>query len=70
MASEKFGQLSGSQSELTEFPLTYVQLNEKVEAIKEVYDALYKVNKQSLRSDNYGTSRQPATLSLSLSNPL
>lgn len=39
---------------MTEFPLTYRQLDEKVEAICKVYDALYRVNRQMLRADNYG----------------
>lgn len=45
----------GLVGDVTEFPLTYVQLDEKVEAIREVYDSLYRMNRQALRSDNYGT---------------
>lgn len=46
----------GIATDVTEFPLTFVQLDEKAEAIREVYDALYRMNRQALRSDNYGTT--------------
>jgi hypothetical protein len=45
----------GIVTEGTDFPLTYVQLDDKVEAIRDVYDSLYRINRQALRSDNYGT---------------
>lgn len=45
----------GIVTDVTDFPLTYVQLDDKVEAIRDVYDSLYRINRQALRSDNYGT---------------
>lgn len=46
----------GLATDVTEFPLTFVQLDEKVEAIRQVYDDLYRLSRQALRSDNYGTT--------------
>lgn len=56
MASEKIGQLAGQYSgtDPTEYPLTFKQLDEKVESIKEIYDALYKINRLVLHTDDYG----------------
>lgn len=45
----------GIATDVTEFPLTFVQLDEKAEAIRDIYDSLYRMNRQALRSDNYGT---------------
>ena len=38
----------------TDYPVTYRQLENKVESIREVYEALWRITKQALRSDHYG----------------
>lgn len=52
---QSVGEKMGIATDGTEFPLTFIQLDDKVEAIRDVYDSLYRMNRQALRSDNYGT---------------
>ena len=52
---QSVGEKMGIATDGTEFPLTFIQLDDKAEAIRDVYDSLYRMNRQALRSDNYGT---------------
>lgn len=43
----------GTAEETTQFPPAYLQLDEKVDKIKTVFDGLMRATKQMLSSDEY-----------------